>query len=151
MNPLFLVLQVRPTQRPQRQNDQNALLASDFSEKDRIPGTRHSYTFARMHVNKLEKVYRCQNCHNTSTKTRTVTIKVVGNEFLVDPCSIGHECRPGKYAEEKANRIVYKKLQCVRKDPKYAKKKPLEIFKELMAGHYDADKEVCNGVEEAFP
>ncbi|PIO61174.1 hypothetical protein TELCIR_17311 [Teladorsagia circumcincta] len=67
--------------------------------------------------------------------------QVIGNEFLVDPCSIGHECRPGKYVEEKGNRIFYKKLQSVRKDPEYAKKKPSEIFKELVTGHYDADNE----------
>nr|CDJ80075.1 unnamed protein product [Haemonchus contortus] len=31
-------------------------------------------------------------------------IKVIGNVFLTDPCSIHHVCTPGKHTEERGNR-----------------------------------------------
>ncbi|XGW21009.1 hypothetical protein V3C99_004178, partial [Haemonchus contortus] len=75
------------------------------------------------------------------SKERMRLIKVMGNEFVQDPCSMEHVCHPKKYAEEMGNRIVYEKAQNVRKNPGQAKKKPVEIFRELLTGHYDADNE----------
>ncbi|VDO67042.1 unnamed protein product [Haemonchus placei] len=108
-------------------------------------GTPYCYTFIQTHANKYSKSYRCQNCADekkkNGSKERMKLIKVIENEFVQDPCSMKHVCHPKKYAEEMGNRIVYEKAQNVRRNPGQAKKKPVEIFRELLTGHYDADNE----------
>ncbi|KAK6049327.1 hypothetical protein COOONC_13168 [Cooperia oncophora] len=69
---------------------------------------------------------------------KAVELNVAGNEFLTNPCEIGHVCQPQKYAEQKGDRIVYEKLRSVKNDPSYAAKNPIDIFRELMNEHYDA-------------
>ncbi|KAK6018327.1 hypothetical protein OSTOST_16093, partial [Ostertagia ostertagi] len=68
-------------------------------------------------------------------------IKVVGNEFLSDPCRIDHECTPGKYTEERGNRHVYKEMQNIRRDPTCAGKKPVKVYLDMLAEPFDADNE----------
>ncbi|RCN37739.1 hypothetical protein ANCCAN_16358 [Ancylostoma caninum] len=85
-----------------------------------------------------------------------LTLKVVGNEFLTDPCSVDHhpECTPLRTAKNLVRRAVYEFYRDVGEDPTFANKKskPLwharanmikqraaeepGIYKEVVAQHY---------------
>ncbi|KAK6017183.1 hypothetical protein OSTOST_17329 [Ostertagia ostertagi] len=104
-------------------------------QPERIPGTQQAYTFSKIRANKNEEVFRCIQCRKESRRRGLdgpeITIKVVGNDFLTDPCKLKHECLPAKYTDERGNRAVYEELQNVKTNSAYAEKKPVKIYFDL--------------------
>lgn len=82
----------------------------------RIPETRLAYSFFFQRSNKDEDVYRCCFCKAEGVRT---TVKVIADEFLTDPCYIGHRCSLRPYVEESTKRMQYKKMDVIRSDDRY--------------------------------
>ncbi|KAL6739025.1 hypothetical protein Aduo_012518 [Ancylostoma duodenale] len=80
----------------------------------RIPDTNDSYVFCLARRNKSCDVYQCTGCKKMGAWKM---VKVVGDNFMVDPCSIGHECTPVEFGRDKANRIAYSIVNDVRANP----------------------------------
>ncbi|XGW26242.1 hypothetical protein V3C99_007117 [Haemonchus contortus] len=78
-------------------------------------------------------------------------IKVIGDEFMSDPCTLAHECSPAKYVEERGTRAVYEELQKIREDPSYAGKQPVKVFIDLIAKNRDTEnEEIADGIRAAI-
>ncbi|CAJ0597752.1 unnamed protein product [Cylicocyclus nassatus] len=73
-------------------------------------------------------VFACRGCKR---ERHHLTVKVVGNEILNDPCE-GHVCTPVNTFQDRANRLMYKTCQKVRSDPLIASKSIPEIWEETL-------------------
>ncbi|KIH64610.1 hypothetical protein ANCDUO_05073 [Ancylostoma duodenale] len=60
------------------------------------------------------------------------TVKVVGDDFMVDPCSIGHECTPVEFGRDKGNRIAYSIVNDIGANPMYAGRPPRQMFEQKL-------------------
>ncbi|KAK6024675.1 LSM domain protein, partial [Ostertagia ostertagi] len=70
-----------------------------------IPGGKYCYVFLFKRSNHNHDVYRCRDCKR---KGALVTVKVVGDDFLSDPCDEPHICLPTDSLRDKVERLVYK-------------------------------------------
>ncbi|RCN30468.1 hypothetical protein ANCCAN_23760 [Ancylostoma caninum] len=60
------------------------------------------------------------------------TVKVVGDDFMVDPCSLGHECAPVEFGRDKGNRSAYSIVNDIRANLMYAGRPPRQVFKQKL-------------------
>ncbi|EYC07665.1 hypothetical protein Y032_0069g338 [Ancylostoma ceylanicum] len=90
-----------------------------------IPETRMVYSFSHLRTNKSHDVYRCIRCQAQGSY---VKIRVVGDEFLEDPCSIGHICLTRNIARETDTRKFYEDMQNVRKDENYVSMRTKQVW-----------------------
>ncbi|VDK50477.1 unnamed protein product [Cylicostephanus goldi] len=73
-----------------------------------IPGTENAYVFCHGHTNARYQVFQCVYCWKYGAKT---SIRVIGDEFLEDPCKIDHICSPVNEMEDRVERLTHKVLQ----------------------------------------
>ncbi|EYC22299.1 hypothetical protein Y032_0017g3270 [Ancylostoma ceylanicum] len=110
----------------------------------RIPETSTGYTFAHVRTNKSYDVYACTGCK----KQRWNPIQVIGDEFLTDPCELGHVCTPTELGKDIANRIVYKELHRMRDDPtRYDGQTPLMVWNRLLTTTESGDMDQDVGID----
>ncbi|KAL6726796.1 hypothetical protein Aduo_008730 [Ancylostoma duodenale] len=95
----------------------------------RIPDTNDSYVFCLARRNKSCDVYQCTGCKKMGAWK---TVKVVGDDFMVDPCSIGHECTPVEFGRDKGNRIAYSIVNDIGANPMYAGRPPRQMFEQKL-------------------
>ncbi|KAK6045904.1 hypothetical protein COOONC_16593, partial [Cooperia oncophora] len=62
----------------------------------------------------------------------STSVEFVGDEFLSDPCAIGHVCNPVEGGDDKAKRIGYEKVQEIKSDPLYAGRVPRQVYEEML-------------------
>ncbi|CAJ0595719.1 unnamed protein product [Cylicocyclus nassatus] len=93
-----------------------------------IPGSRMAYVFPHHRRNADHVVFACRGCKR---ERHHLTVKVVGNEILNDPCE-GHVCTPVNTSQDRANRLMYKTCQKVRSDPLFASKSVPEIWEQTL-------------------
>ncbi|KAK5985078.1 hypothetical protein GCK32_005773, partial [Trichostrongylus colubriformis] len=117
-------------------------------ERQRFMGERqirnmptHSRGCERTRAKKSFAVYSVGRNRRRGENVLGATVKVIGNEFLTDPCALSHDCTAAKYAEERGNRAVYEEFQNIRKDSAYAGRKPVQVFFDLLAKDRAADNE----------
>ncbi|KAK6062214.1 hypothetical protein COOONC_00112 [Cooperia oncophora] len=79
--------------------------------------------------NQSADVYQCVLCKKMNTWK---AIKIVGDEFLSDPCAIGHVCSPVEGGDDKAKRVGYQKVQEIKSDPLYAGRVPRQVYEEML-------------------
>lgn len=83
----------------------------------RIPGTNLVHAFYLHRKNRKLDIYCCTKCRAVRAFTQ---IRVIGNEFLSDPCRVLHRCSPRTLAEDKTKRLIYEKMNMVRNDERFA-------------------------------
>ncbi|RCN30103.1 hypothetical protein ANCCAN_24130 [Ancylostoma caninum] len=106
-----------------------------------------SYVFCLARRNKSCDVYQCTGCKKMGLWK---TVKVVGDDFMVDPCSLGHECTPKEFRRDKGNRIAYsvssiiiyfalrtvvnlfQVVNDIRANPMYAGRPPRQVFEQKL-------------------
>ncbi|KHJ92654.1 hypothetical protein OESDEN_07452, partial [Oesophagostomum dentatum] len=61
-----------------------------------------------------------------------ILFKVVGDDFLKDPCLEPHNCTPVEGAKDKVDRLTYKKFQEIRRDPQYAECHSRQVWEDML-------------------
>ncbi|XGW09874.1 hypothetical protein V3C99_011831 [Haemonchus contortus] len=107
-----------------------------------IPGGEKCYIFLFKRTNHSHDVYRCRECKKRGL---LVTVKVIGDNFLSDPCDEPHVCDPVDYLKDKVERLVYKKWREMQQNPRYADSACREVWKEMLDAF---DDESLGDVEE---
>ncbi|WKX93819.1 hypothetical protein Q1695_011243 [Nippostrongylus brasiliensis] len=72
-----------------------------------IPGEDKCYIFLFKRANQGYHVYTCRGCNRLKTP---VTVKVIGDDFLSDPCQEPHRCVPVDALNEKVERLAYMRM-----------------------------------------
>ncbi|EPB79070.1 hypothetical protein ANCCEY_01823 [Ancylostoma ceylanicum] len=70
-----------------------------------IPGKSTCYVFCYMRSNQDVDIYKCNECKKRKKHT---PIKVIGDEFVTDPCLAPHDCTPVEAIKDKVDRLTYK-------------------------------------------
>ncbi|VDM77783.1 unnamed protein product [Strongylus vulgaris] len=90
-----------------------------------IPGTENAYVFCHDRTNVHYQVFQCVYCWKWKAKTR---IKVIGDEFLEDPCKVDHICSPVDELEDRVERLTHKWLMNLREESKFCRASPKEEY-----------------------
>ncbi|VDL72248.1 unnamed protein product [Nippostrongylus brasiliensis] len=72
-----------------------------------IPGEDKCYIFLFKRANQGYDIYTCRGCSRLKTP---VTVKVIGDDFLSDPCQEPHRCVPVDALNEKVERLAYMRM-----------------------------------------
>ncbi|KAL6743022.1 hypothetical protein Aduo_016109 [Ancylostoma duodenale] len=80
----------------------------------RVPGTDTSYSFTTKRHSKYHDLYQCQQCKIAGKWTG---IRVVGNDFALDPCCIDHHPERAQDCQNLVKRAVYEFYRDVKEDP----------------------------------
>ncbi|RCN34511.1 hypothetical protein ANCCAN_19650 [Ancylostoma caninum] len=94
------------------------------------------YSFSHLKTSKSHDIYRCIRCQAQGTY---VKIRVVGEEFMEDPCSIGHICLTRNVARETDTRKFYEDMQNVRKDENYVSMRTKQVWYKGLRERNEAD------------
>ncbi|CAJ0592446.1 unnamed protein product [Cylicocyclus nassatus] len=117
----------------------------------RIPNTRMVYSFSFLRKNNTFDVYRCIRCQSQGSY---VKIKVVGNEFRENPCSIGHICPSQTVAFDANIRKFYEEMQSVRGDSNSSGMRVKQIWykglREREESRTESDEAVHDGVVSEY-
>ncbi|RCN45032.1 hypothetical protein ANCCAN_08965 [Ancylostoma caninum] len=99
-----------------------------------IPGESTCYVFSYMRSNHEVDIYKCNECKKRKKHT---PIKVIGDEFLTDPCLAPHDCTPLEVIKDKVDRLTYKKFQEIRRDPHYADFLSRQVWEDMLDSYDD--------------
>ncbi|CAJ0609683.1 unnamed protein product [Cylicocyclus nassatus] len=90
-----------------------------------ICGTESAYVFCHGCTNANYQVFQCIYCWKFGAKT---SIRVIGDEFLEDPCKIDHICTPINELEDRVERLTHKWLSNLRTNCGYFQNSPKELY-----------------------
>ncbi|CAJ0607424.1 unnamed protein product [Cylicocyclus nassatus] len=75
------------------------------------------------------KVYKCTSCDRLG---RYVPVKVIGDCFMEDPVMLRHCCLPKKFMVNVVQRIIFEKMQEIRRDSRYADVRARRVWQDLL-------------------
>ncbi|CAJ0606035.1 unnamed protein product [Cylicocyclus nassatus] len=109
------------------------------------------YSFSILRKNNTFDVYRCIRCQSQGSY---VKIKVVGNEFQENPCSIGHICPSQTVAFDANIRKFYEEMQSIRGDSNSLGMRVKQIWykglREREESRTESDEAVHDGVVSEY-
>ncbi|RCN30040.1 hypothetical protein ANCCAN_24190 [Ancylostoma caninum] len=79
-----------------------------------IPESSLAYVFSLRRKNDGYSIYRCDLCKRKDTY---VSIQVIEDEFVSDPCKLEHVCIPVIRAHDMVERMIMKRLRQIRNGP----------------------------------